>query len=287
MDPKTIVVLMFQLSIICMVLGFGLHAKRGDLLYLWRRPGLLLRSVLSVLVVMPIVAVTMERFFDFHRAAELAIVALSLSPIPPLLPTKTDRAGGGHAYIVALLLALSLIAIVVVPASTALLGWIFHREVQMSIGAVAKVVLLMIVAPLLVGKFLRRRWPAGAAKLAPIVAMIAKVLLPLAVIALLAAAWRGIWDAIGDGSVLAIVAFVLIGLAVGHFLGRPDRGHSTVLGLATACRHPAIALTIASANYPHMQFVGTILLYVLVSAIVCVPYVMFMHRCEVEQKPAS
>jgi BASS family bile acid:Na+ symporter len=286
MDPKNIVILAFQLSIICMVLGFGLHAKRGDLLYLWHRPVLLLRSVLAVLIVMPIVAVAMEKLFEFDRAAELALVALSLSPIPPLLPSKTDRAGGEHGYIVALLLSLALISIVAVPASGALLGVIFHREFEMSMGAVAKVVLMMIVAPLLVGVFLRRRWPAGAAKLAPIVAMIAKILLPLAVIALLAAAWRGIYDAIGDGSILAIVAFVLIGLAVGHFMGRPERGHSTVLGLATACRHPAIALTIASANFPHLHFVGTILLYVLVSAIVCVPYVMFMHRCEVQAKSA-
>ena len=33
MDPKSIVILAFQLSIVCTVLGFGLHGSRNDLLY--------------------------------------------------------------------------------------------------------------------------------------------------------------------------------------------------------------------------------------------------------------
>ena len=57
MDPKHIVILAFQLSIVCTVLGFGLHATRTDLLYLWQRPKLLVRSLFAVMVVMPVVAV--------------------------------------------------------------------------------------------------------------------------------------------------------------------------------------------------------------------------------------
>jgi BASS family bile acid:Na+ symporter len=281
MDPKTIVIVAFQLSIICTVLGFGLHGSRNDLLYLWRRPGLLVRSLVSVLVVMPIVALSMEAIFDFRRSVELALIALSLSPIPPLLPTKADRAGGEHAYTIALLLTLSLVAIVAVPVSAAILGAIYEREFRLSTASIAKVVLLMAVFPLIAGVLVRRWWPRVAQWLSPIVGRIAKILLPLAVVALLAAAWRGMWDAIGDGTLLAITMFVVIGLVVGHLFGRPERGHSVVLGLASACRHPAIALTIATANFPEVHFVGTILLYVLVSAIIGVPYVMYMHRCEV------
>src|SRR5690242_230782 len=103
MDPKHIVILAFQLSIVCTVLGFGLHATRTDLLYLWQRPKLLLRSLFAVMVVMPIVAVLMDQFFAYKHTVELALVALAMSPLPPLLPSKTDRAGGGHAYMVALL----------------------------------------------------------------------------------------------------------------------------------------------------------------------------------------
>ncbi|KGQ19427.1 Sodium dependent transporter [Lysobacter dokdonensis DS-58] len=285
MDPKHIVILAFQLSIVCTVLGFGLHATKLDLLYLWHRPKLLLRSIFAVMIVMPIVAVLIERLFDFRPTTELALVALALSPLPPLLPGRMDRAGGEHAYTVALLVTLSLLAIVAIPLSGALLGWLFDRQFQVSMGAIARTVLILIVAPLVIGVFIRRRMPALAARLSPIVRRVANILLPLSVVVFLAAAWRGIWAAVGDGTIFAIALFVGIGLAVGHWFGRPERGHSIVLALASACRHPAIALTIASANFPDLHFGGTILLYVLVSALVGMPYVLWQRRAECPPTP--
>ena len=57
MDLKELVMLAFRVSILSTVFGFGLRATSRDLLYLGRRPGLLLRSVIAVFVIMPIVAV--------------------------------------------------------------------------------------------------------------------------------------------------------------------------------------------------------------------------------------
>jgi bile acid:Na+ symporter, BASS family len=110
------------------------------------------------------------------------------------------------------------------------------------------------------------------------VAVVAKVLLPLAVLAVLAGTWRAVWDARGEGSVVAMVAFVVAGLLAGHLLGRRDREHSVVLALSTACRHPAIALSIASASFPDEHFGGTILLYLIVSAVVGMPYLARQRR---------
>ena len=141
MDPKQVVILAFQLSIVCTVLGFGLHATRHDLTYLSHRPGLLLKSVVSVLVVMPVVAVLMSRLFDFKITAELALVALSMSPLPPLLPTKSDRAGGEHAYMVSVLIALSLLSIVAIPVAATLMGFWFERTFKVDPMAIAQVVM--------------------------------------------------------------------------------------------------------------------------------------------------
>ena len=46
-----------------------------------------------------------------------------------------------------------------------------------------------------------------------------------------------------------------------------------MLALSTASRHPAIALSIASANFPDERFGGTILLFAVLSAIACLPYI--------------
>lgn len=50
------------------------------------------------------------------------------------------------------------------------------------------------------------------------------------------------------------------------------------VGDQDACRHPPIALRIAAANLPDERFGRTIILYLLVSAIVGIPYVAWQRR---------
>jgi hypothetical protein len=69
-----------------------------------------------------------------------------------------------------------------------------------------------------------------------------------------------IWDPIGGAAVVAMIGFVAVGLIVGHVMGGPEPENSVVLALSTACRHPMIALTIASANFPDQRFGSSILL---------------------------
>jgi hypothetical protein len=49
------------------------------------------------------------------------------------------------------------------------------------------------------------------------------------------------------------------------------------LALSNACRHRAIAVSIAS-NFPDEQFGATLLLYVVMNVMLCIPYVMWQRR---------
>jgi len=72
---------------------------------------------------------------------------------------------------------------------------------------------------------------------------------------------------------------VAIGLIVGHLLGGPDPRDCVVLALATASRHPGVALAIAAANFPQEKRVlGAILLYLLISLVVSVAYLAWRRR---------
>ncbi len=278
MELRQLVMLAFQASILSTVFGFGLKATRDDLSYLIRRPGLLGRSLLAVFVIMPVVAVALARVFDFRPVAEIALVALAISPIPPLLPKKEGKAGGQQSYGLGLMVMLALLAIVTVPLFAEILQRVFARPLGATPGAIARVVLMAAVLPLVAGMAVRSMRPVVAAKLETPVALVAKVLLPLAILALLAGSYRAIWAALGTGPVLAMLAFVAVGLLVGHVLGGPDPEHSVVLALSSACRHPAIALSIASANFPDEHFAGTILLYLIVNAVVGMAYLAWRRR---------
>jgi BASS family bile acid:Na+ symporter len=278
MDLKQIVMLALQVSILCTVFGFGLRATSDDLLYLVRRPGLLVRALLAVFVIMPIVAVALVRMFDFPPTVKVVLVALAFSPVPPLLPKKESKAGGDTSFGLGLMAILALVSIVTVPTTVEVLARFLGRQLVSAPGAIAAVLFKGVLVPLALGLAVRALVPAIAERLDKPVTLVARVLLPLAVLVLVSGALSAIWALIGNGTVLAMVVFTVAGLAIGHVLGGPNPDHSVVLALSTACRHPAIALTIATANFPNQKFGAIILLYLIVNTVVGFPYVAWQRR---------
>jgi BASS family bile acid:Na+ symporter len=109
--------------------------------------------------------------------------------------------------------------------------------------------------------------------------MLGTVLLILSALPLIYASWPAIRALVGNGTVLIIAAMAAIALAVGHLLGGPDPDDRTVLALSTASRHPAIALAVAvAAGAESKPELAAILLYLIVAALVSVPYVAWRKR---------
>ncbi len=104
-----------QVSIMLTVFSLGLAATFQDATYLLRRPALLAKAVLSMDIVMPAIAALIAIMFALPLAVEVALVALAVSPVPPVLYKKQLASGGRMEYVVGLLVAMSLLAIVVVP----------------------------------------------------------------------------------------------------------------------------------------------------------------------------
>lgn len=266
-------------SIFLIVLGIGLHASFREGLSLFRSPAQLGRALLAMYGVMVLLAVGIAWAVDPHPAVKLALVALAVSPVPPILPRKALRAGGGEPYTVGLLVAASVLAIVVVPLAMAILASLSHYPLHMDAGAVAALVFTSVLLPLALGMGLRRLAPAAAERIAGPMATAGGALLAVALVPLLPGLARGVLALAGDGSLLALAAFAALGLAAGHALGGPQPENRIVLALATASRHPAIALAIAHANFPEQQLAGpAVLFYLVVSAIVSLPYLRWTRR---------
>jgi BASS family bile acid:Na+ symporter len=140
--------------------------------------------------------------------------------------------------------------------------------------AIAGLVLKTALVPLAGGMVVRAIAPSGADRIAKAVGRVATVLLVIGAMAILPAAAPAMLRLIGGGTLLAMIAFVGVGLFAGHRLGGPEPNDRTVLALSTASRHPAIALAVAKANFPEEPFLGAaILLYLIVGLLVGAIYV--------------
>ncbi len=280
MDLSTLIPLFIKISILLIVFGLGLEASWRNAFYLFRKPGLLLRSLLAMNFILPVVVGAMVAIFPFHQSVGIALITLAVSPIPPILPKKQYKVGGDASYVIGLLVAVSLLSIVVTPGTVEILGWAFAKEAYVSPLVVAKLVLLTVLVPLGLGLLVRALAPGAAVKMVKPVSLLGMLMLAAGVLPILIKAWPAIVALIGDGSILAIAGFVLVGLVAGHLLGGPNPGDRSTLALSAAIRHPGVAMAVAAAVFPDQKkhIMAAILLYLLVSAVVALPYLSWCRK---------
>lgn len=266
-------------SVFLTVLGLGLAATWNDANYLTRHPALLARSLLSMFVVMPIICLCAALLFHLPPAIKVALVALAISPVPPLLPQKELMAGGHGAYAISLVSLAAVLSIVYVPIITSLFADWFHHPAEVSTGAVATIVLTTILVPLALGMAIRVWMPSLAERAAKPVGLIGVTLVFLCCLPLIIRLWPLITSFFGDGTLLMLALITLLGTAVGHFFGGPDSWNRTVLGLSTSARHPAVAIAAATSAVEEGRLaLAAVVLYVLVVTVVTVPYVLWSKR---------
>jgi len=281
MSFTAIIGIAITLSIFMTVLSVGMRATFNDAFYLFRNPALLLRALLGMNVIMPLFVGLMAWLFPLEPGVVVVLIALSASPVPPVLPGKAFKAGGRKSYTVGLLTALSLLSIVLVPITLEIFESVFARSVKFGASDVATTIFIGVIAPLTIGIFIRLGGPEFSERAATYIGRIATVVLILAVLPVLFASLPKIWQLIGNGSVIALAAFVIVGITVGHLLGGPDPDDRTVLAISVAGRHPGIAMAIAGVA---ATAVGTtnapavILLYLIVSAVVGGAYMKWLNR---------
>lgn len=269
-----VVSLAFAVSLFVLVLALGLKTTLDDVTFLFRNPGLLIRSILAMNVILFAFVVLASVMFDLDPAIKIALVALAVSPVPPLLPGKQISAGGAAHYAVGLLVAAAIVAIFLVPISIEAMEYAFPFQLHISPSKVLSVIVLSIFAPLILGMIIARLAPDFAERIGPPLSSVAGVLLLVALIPTCISAWPDLWRLVGDGVVLCLILFTAIGLLVGHLLGGPDAGNRTVLALASGTRHPGIAMAIAGLNFPDEPGVAALIVYHLViGALVSAPYI--------------
>ncbi len=279
MTIASLIPLAIKGSLMLMVLGLVLKASASDTLYLFRRPGQLARAFLAMDVVVPLLAIALAVTMPLEPPVKIALVTLSLAPLPPTFSKKPLKAGGTISYAVGLFVAITIIAVGFVPLALFLLNRLTGIALQMSPAAIWALVLWSLLAPLVAGVLVHQIAPAVAERAAEPVAKIGTIVLLIAVIPILVRVWPAMISLIGNGHVFAMVIMAVVAIAAGHSLGGPDAGDRATLAFCSAARHPAIAIAIANANFPDEKLApAAVLLYLVVSGVVGLPYLKWVGR---------
>ena len=273
MTAVAIVLLVVKLSIALNVFALGLAATPSDAVYLFGRPRELGRALLSMNVIMPVTAYVIVRGFDLDPAVKIALVALAISPVPPFFPKKAAKAHGHQNYAVGILVATAALSIVLVPLALFVFERLRDSPLHVPAKQIVGLMLLTVLLPLFAGIGVRALSPSRADRATKPVATFALVLLIASALPVIVKVARDIPPLIGNGTLLAMAIFAFVGFVAGHALGGPDPDNRNTLALATASRHPAIAIAIAHTNFPGQPLTApAIVLYLLASTILGLIY---------------
>jgi BASS family bile acid:Na+ symporter len=216
-----------------------------------REPRAVFRALVANFVLVPLLAVGIERVFPLDPPLALGLFLLAGSAGAPFLIKLASTAKSDIALSAALLLLLIPVTVVFLPFYVPLA--LAHPSlsdisyVPSSTLAIGLPLLSTLILPMVLGLGVQAAAPRLAARLLPIGGKVTTVALVVAIVSTLGAYGHELIEILKTGAVVAGVLLIVGAFAVGFLLSRPER--SSVLGLGTAQRNIAAAMVIASGGF--------------------------------------
>ncbi|MEA5532581.1 sodium dependent transporter [Crocosphaera sp. XPORK-15E] len=273
-----LLVIIVKVTIFSLMLAMGINLSLEKMLSLWRKPALLFRALLAVVVLVPLVVVALLKLFNLPLGVTIGLVLLAASPGAPLTTKRTQMAGARFRNSASLQLTLALLAVVITPLTLAIFAILFQSiPDKVTMLDVAKQVTIVQFLPVSLGLLLQKFGAKYAVVIAQPLTFIANslflVLIILACIVgvpLLSKLW---------GLPLVVIAImVIVSLGIGHALGGPDEDQRSILAISCIARNVGLALFIAILNGLEKQVMPTIVVYLMVGAVFGVLYSIYHKR---------
>lgn len=244
----TVVDIGVPLIVFLLLAAVGMDLTPAHFLQLRRAPRCLWVGVLAPVVLLPLLALALVRVLRPGADTAAGLLLVAACPIGGISNTYSYLAGASTGLSVFLTTTSSALAVVTIPA----ISWAFERALDRPMGFAAPPALplqliVLVLVPVGIGMWLRRRWPEWTAARRPAVqraGFAALVLVLLLVVSADPAAFRRE----AAEAVPLSVAFVTASFAIGWLAGiavrasAPDR---FTLAAEFATRNVAIAAAIA------------------------------------------
>jgi BASS family bile acid:Na+ symporter len=259
-------------TVFMVMFSIGIAMDARGLRWALTQPSLVARSLLSVLVIVPIVAVAIAQGMGLSRESQIGIALMAISPGAPVALRRSLDAGSRGSFAAVLQLLIALLAVVTVPLSVIGLNVIHQTHGEVSVLVVLKQVLIAQVIPLSLGLAIRAVWPAVATRVEPRARQLAAVMLGAFAVVVLASIWRLVFGA-GLLVFVSAIAITALALAIGHALGGPAKETRTAVAISSGLRNPGLALLIATSNRAPAEISATIFAYLIWAALAVTVYI--------------
>ena len=264
-------------AIFVVMLSLGLAIPPERLGYLWRKPLPLARGALSVLVLVPLLALAVVQLVDLPMPAKVGIMAMAISPGAPIALRRSLDAGAHGAFAPCLQIVVVTLAIGTIPLSVEALDILFFGDARADALAIARQVFFAQLLPLGLGIGLRMARPALALRIEPALARLGNLLFVVLALVIVASVWTTA-AGVGLAAIACALGLSAASIGIGLLLGSPDPDTRPAVAVISAMRNPGLALLLATANRAAPGVIAMILAYLLCSALVVIAYVLWRRK---------
>jgi len=266
------------LAVFSIMLTLGVELPLAKLLDFWKKPGLVGRSLLAVMILPIIVVALCLAVFPFPQPLAIGLILLIASPGPALLTRRAGMAGARQEFALSLQVSLALLAIVLTPLTLKVFSLLFPTD-QATINTllVAKQVAIVQFLPLSIGLLIRFISKDLATDINSFLKTIANTLFFVLAVLLLVVSLDVI-PKLGLAPIAFLVILTCVGLAIGHLIGSSEEPDIQAgIAITVIARNVGLAIFIATVN-GQSQLIPTIIGALVIGLIVGLPYSIWMKR---------
>ncbi len=249
--------------VISAMLALGLSQTVRQIVEPLRNLRLTISAVVASFIVLPLLAALTARLFGLEPGLRYGLVLMAMAAgaeVGPLLTTTS----GANVRLSAGILVLSLgITILYLPL---MLGVVLP-DVHFDVKHLLLKLFLTILAPLLLGLFIRSRWEKLAHAAEKPLHLISRVFVIAVTLIIILLYYKPIIGMFGNYAMFSGLIMVVAGFGIGYMLGWPDRGTRLAMAYMHGARSASIAAMVAAdvfrAQPKVILMVATVTIFIL------------------------
>ena len=268
MQSSIITTLILPIALAVIMLGMGMGLEPADFRRIGQQPKAALVGLVGQLVLLPMVGFALALLLPWSMPAfAVGLVILACSPGGATSNLFTFLARGDVPLSISLTAVSSVVSVITLPILVNLgLATLMDRSATVRLPILESILQIVAITlvPVAIGMWIRRRFPAAAARSEPTVRVLSGVLLAIVVVGALARERAIVLDGfvqVGLGALLLNLSTMAIGWAIAAAarLRRPQR---VTIAIEVGIQNGTLAIAIASSplmlNSPDMALTPAI-----------------------------
>jgi len=274
-----------KLSLFTIMFTLGLGLLRQNFLRLRQNPSLVLRSLIAVVILVPLSAIcVLKGLPDLPVPTRHAIALMAICPSAPFILRKASKVDADADIAGPLQIFFALLSILTVPVTVVCFKALFAKTGwDVTPETVAPLVLQTQILPLGLGFLVRQLSPGWADRLQGLLVKLSNILFPVIILLILVKAAQPLMQFLGSSfatlTLVAMLIMVAMALLIGHLSGGPGEKTRTTLALVTSMRNPGLAMLLATKFASDVAFIrAAIAAYLLLTVLGSIPYLSWRKR---------